>query len=583
MDTPYRPLDPTHREIRLLELAPGSYNDDLVITLRVESLDREWPEYHALSYVWGQEISQHDALVNGRSMPVGLNLDCALRHLRCGISEPKLIWADALCINQQDAEERTSQVLMMKEIYSSAQYVLVWLGSENPQDDYALAYIQSGTMPETGEEAVLLLNILGPICRRPWFGRVWVVQELALSRGDPLMYFGTRTLLWSQFFDYMDRFVKAKETEVPALFTDRTLHYNFMQVAMRVTKLGRIRVWASQASTLTIQAFRTASCLVTDPRDKVFGLLGITSRAPSQIALVPDYSKTIQRVFSEATFSMLQEKISFPYSMLPLHPPRITTITSNYQALPDLPSWALDLNISSQTSEELGKNDPYRVIPDHTFDMDQLLRGACHIPNRIRVSDEYKRLYTQGVHLGTIIEASGSALALELINYRKRAAALHSIYNNHLKPRSIPKSVFLQALTIGGQLFIQNPRPFEKFLDGPMDAKNLSLYYKAIIQLMSQDEFVLFITEKNQVGVAYHCDLENGIRHGDVVVGLFGINCPFVLRPVPGGLDGRPAHTMINIAHVANHKWGHEFLVNAGRTAEWRDFRRYGLEEYMII
>lgn len=585
MTTSYTTLDRTQPQIRLLELHPGSYDDELIVSLHVERLG-SLPEFYALSYAWGHEIAEQRALVNGVSSAVGYNLDCALRHIRWGLSRPKLLWVDALCINQRDLGERSSQVLLMKDIYSSAERVLIWLGSQGSADELLESYIQSGKIPRTDADVMTLLWYLDSTCRLPWFGRVWVAQELALSLKDPVVYLGKTTFPWSQFNVYVHRLAD----EMPGSLRRHPLSYAFFKAMDSVTRLGRIRTF--HTASLTLQVHRTASSRATDPKDKVFGLLGICAFAPGQTVVVPDYTKSIQEVFTEATISMLQEGDNLPYSLLPLLPPRNPKRDSLYQALPGLPSWVLDLNISSQASTDYPQNYPSRFIPECALDLDQLLQPSNHIPHRVRASHGLQRLHTQGKHIGTIVNrfASPPDLSRHNRDCQGRATALRDIYNNCMKPRQIPTDVLLQALTIDGMTTVDNPQLapqlphlFEQLLLSHTCIEAPSPFFDVLVALSNKDESILFVTDQNQVGITYHCDLEDGVRIGDEIVGLFGVNYPFVLRAVPGGLDGRPAYTMINVAHVASHRWGHDFLENARVDARWSDFIGCGLNEYTIV
>lgn len=191
--TPYSALEVNHLEIRLLSLAPGEFDDDLVITLRVVRLGTR-PKYDALSYAWETGDSLRKASVNGVPMSVGKNLDSGLRHLRHSHAEPKLIWIDAICINQTDFRERSLQVRLMGVMYSFAEPVIVWLGPKQPSDKEALDWIKSGQAPDQEtHERMVRLHV--SVCERSWFRRLWVLQELALAQKDPLLYLGRRTVL----------------------------------------------------------------------------------------------------------------------------------------------------------------------------------------------------------------------------------------------------------------------------------------------------------------------------------------------------------------------------------------------------
>jgi hypothetical protein len=168
-NTLYHPLDQEKSEVRLLKLAPGSYDDIIVIEMWVESIcQHQRPEYHALSYVWGTAVSPHKALVNGQTISITTNLDCALRYLRYA-HKSRVLWIDALSINQADVSERSSQVQIMSSIYSLASTVVVWLGPGDKDDEKTIL-----SMMEPRHWEVQAINALIRILQRPWFTRVWV-------------------------------------------------------------------------------------------------------------------------------------------------------------------------------------------------------------------------------------------------------------------------------------------------------------------------------------------------------------------------------------------------------------------------
>ena len=79
--------------------------------------------------------------LHGRQWEITSNLNAALRHLR-DVSEELLIWVDALCIDQSSVDERNSQVLLMKSVYSKAAMVRVWLGESTPGSDEAIEILK---------------------------------------------------------------------------------------------------------------------------------------------------------------------------------------------------------------------------------------------------------------------------------------------------------------------------------------------------------------------------------------------------------------------------------------------------------
>lgn len=152
---PYTPLDRTTGEIRLVRLhMPIVANDDneIICDLITTPLPQS-PSYEALSYTWGSPENKRTIKLNGKPFQVTQNLFGALKHLRQRTvilhNKPRtfphterMLWIDAICINQDDLDERNFQVRLMWHIYSVAGQVMVWLGEEGDDSDVAMEMIR---------------------------------------------------------------------------------------------------------------------------------------------------------------------------------------------------------------------------------------------------------------------------------------------------------------------------------------------------------------------------------------------------------------------------------------------------------
>jgi hypothetical protein len=139
-------LPPDGDNIRLLRLLP---NEDEAAPLHCElrnySLRRLSPRthlYEALSYVWGEPLKTWTIHVDGVTFPVTVNLYAALSRLRDHSFE-RIIWVDAVCIDQKNDKEKVQQIQIMPKIYSQANRVLVWLGEAADNSDQALEEIRA--------------------------------------------------------------------------------------------------------------------------------------------------------------------------------------------------------------------------------------------------------------------------------------------------------------------------------------------------------------------------------------------------------------------------------------------------------
>lgn len=131
--------------VRLLEIQSGRYEDALKFQFHYADLAKSYLRYEALSYVWGKdpfiEINgkfqdyKCAALCDGHKLLVSANLERALRNLRLEY-DSRIIWVDAICINQEDVTERSHQVTLMSAVYGRASRVIAWLGGETERIPY---------------------------------------------------------------------------------------------------------------------------------------------------------------------------------------------------------------------------------------------------------------------------------------------------------------------------------------------------------------------------------------------------------------------------------------------------------------
>jgi hypothetical protein len=200
-------------QFRLLELEPGARGEPLRASLQPWPLS-EYPKYIALSYTWGSDQPPCWIEINGASIQITPSLHDALDQLR-DPTDKLLVWADAICINQSDAAEKSAQVVRMREIYAGADKLHIWMGHpSNPGDDQVAfdllkrlrkIFLAEGNVDEllmevdqyhySSQAPVWESNVwvellsepvkkndwkkLGQFFLQPWFTRVWVYQEVA--------------------------------------------------------------------------------------------------------------------------------------------------------------------------------------------------------------------------------------------------------------------------------------------------------------------------------------------------------------------------------------------------------------------
>jgi len=143
----YLPLDNNKRSdpIRLISLLPGDSSQTIYCRIEIVTL-QECPRYEALSYQWGDSESKYAIVLRNEAgeewnHPVTDNLFAALQRLR-KLKISRMLWVDAICINQQDDAEKNIQVAMMREIYKRSFRTLIWLGEESDNSHNALPLIE---------------------------------------------------------------------------------------------------------------------------------------------------------------------------------------------------------------------------------------------------------------------------------------------------------------------------------------------------------------------------------------------------------------------------------------------------------
>ncbi|KAH7092088.1 heterokaryon incompatibility protein-domain-containing protein [Paraphoma chrysanthemicola] len=283
----YTNLNPTLDEIRLFTLKPSASGSKIEGILKNYPLQNV-PSYHALSYVWGNPEDTRAILVDGHTLSVTANLYDALQHIR-DIHHSTTLWIDAVCINQSDSTERGLQVQMMKTIFANADGVIAWIGPSSAHCGIAMEFILQFAHPNVNMERLLeradsegsrLQNSIHDLFMRPYWGRVWIVQELASARTAQV-----RCGHYSAPLEAFQVFITALNSRLGTIA-------NYMSVtkACRLLKLVKIYWQQSMDKQRLIDIlWSTVDFQATDQRDKIYAILGI-AREQDQKALPLDYT-----------------------------------------------------------------------------------------------------------------------------------------------------------------------------------------------------------------------------------------------------------------------------------------------------
>ncbi|KAE8442775.1 hypothetical protein EG329_002863 [Mollisiaceae sp. DMI_Dod_QoI] len=314
----------TSSEIRLIEVHPGGEPSAVQCSTFIVPKG-DLPDYEALSYVWGSQDDPKTIILDDVAWHVTPNLYCALLHLHFS-DRSRIIWIDALAINQTDLEERNEQVKEMSAIYARASSTLVWLGEAT--DDLVVRTFEFlkfySEFPETFRRIwrdqfttedtsfkIGTVSMMNRVFKLEYWKRIWIVQEILFSDKILLMY-GQYNLAYDEFFACMREIcaVLANPPEhLEAVFPEAHSLVALAQSAiLRISEVIPACGAARHGKHMSLREWRTAQLKrSTDRRDKVFGYYGCFH--PSiQKQISVDYSKALPEIITPMMRLLLQEE-----------------------------------------------------------------------------------------------------------------------------------------------------------------------------------------------------------------------------------------------------------------------------------
>jgi len=316
----YSPIDPYKDQIRLIEIHPGLPGDGIEISLLTVSLYGP-TKYEALSYVWGNfAFADTETIsVDGKSLAIARNLFNAFHTLRYP-SSSRIIWADAICINQQDNDEKRLQVSIMDRIYETAQRVVVYLGEPTAKTEDAMRTLEyfteshADSMDAAPWETTPIEQIqdsLKDIINRSWFYRIWTVQEVTLARRTTMVsgpyevswdanVHSLKTILFRIKAAVMSPEWSMSPSERVSVFDWSNL-LNILETQLR--QAAR-RENATIARTPLDLAFDFRARQASDPRDKYFAIFNIVeddNLLRERVIIRPDYRMSLEDLHQRFT------------------------------------------------------------------------------------------------------------------------------------------------------------------------------------------------------------------------------------------------------------------------------------------
>ena len=578
----YRPI--LAQEIRLLRL--DTQAEHLCGSLETYNLDSA-PEFTALSYTWGTATDEIDFVCNSKSFLLRLNLHKILRLLQTESFEG-LIWVDAICINQNDDEEKVSQIRLMQRIYMQAITVVAWLSTEavniarscrfllqmlrsieveNEADSHTLplgpyvantkyAFLKGKTLRE------IMLPHLSNLFSYTWYSRVWTVQEMLLPR-DLWMRCGKHKLHWTkvnELVNEMDRLGLPqylpsilRSPEDLAYFVSASLTFEYRGLWQNAKK----PIIALQGI-YEIAANREAR----HPQDYVLGFLGLLGPTIASPVLA-SRRDGIEAMFMTLTKAAVAED-AFPGNPLDtslwwLHQACAPIIASQLH----LPSWCPDytlmsclrsvsLQVCSQGEYHAGFRRGSTLASDVAIDVES---GSLMLPGFVmdRVTTVIPGLFWTYEQLTN--DDNGTDLFPLHTHARRWNQACQELATSVLGEEA--QNAVWQVLCgstnseylyrRGGAVACRDDLvKMSKILESSPDRQHIDFgvcieYIDAVRKFTLGRQF--FATSGGRIGLA-----TVGVREGDFVCVLISAVSPFVLRPIPD----IEAYRLVGIAKGGN-------------------------------
>lgn len=314
---------PGESSFRILELLPGVKEDEVAYRLHLEDW-KDPPSYEALSYAWGDRDVKVATICHDAILQVTPNLRSCLQHLRYQ-DRSRWLWADAVCINQQDLGEQGQQVSHIHQIYEAAKQVVVWLGDDEDgqaieatrlitniakascaREQFAIQDLQHRdhicnmtlhvSLTDLESPDQLSWDALAWFFTRPWFSRLWVFQEVNCGR-YVVVKCGAAEIQWD-FVALAANFIRAR----PSYAQNEAFSQGYYENACIMR-----RRYLHDHSSILHMLNSTKNFVTSDPLDRIYALLATPPFRKMSPSLVADYRKTKRRLYEDIAVRCIKD------------------------------------------------------------------------------------------------------------------------------------------------------------------------------------------------------------------------------------------------------------------------------------
>jgi hypothetical protein len=576
----YRRLSRPSSQIRLLKLLSSEATstntpkkDVIECILSDHELD-EAPEFEALSYTWGN-LSQDRLSIRVveswgdkytyTELRVTRNLYAALKRLRC-LSTSRILWIDQICIDQSNKRgsvaERNLQVLFMKNIYQTAQKVIVWLGDDDADTPIIAEMLRR--LPTAPDDAVTDSKILQRLdqevlywiihyetctdghakdrrqalirfLNRQWFGRAWVYQE-AVVAADLKVVLGS----FSFSFDLLVRLIYGTYTlvkEEPDRITSQALKKTKAYGTLRLMWDDRNRLHNRETLDLLSILWCARKYLqASDPRDMVYSFLGVQNL---EYEVAPDYSMkvTLRDAFTTLACNMIRSTEDLRILQC-IVPSTRASGNSPRDIFPSwVPNWSENVFLGGAPIVTPGLRCSFNACRNRKHTWNEGDRKELHV--EAHIIDQVRK----------VIPYESNTTYFEFLKPALRLDDLVALVQSELKDsRHITSRSYVNLpATLLRTLLLDGAFSLEQNIEGRM-AEFLRIYNLDQPRIGSDDDLLLhrylrtlaavafgkkvFVTGHLDIGLAYP-----NIREGDLVVIIHGCKTPCILRQSSKGLS----------------------------------------------
>jgi hypothetical protein len=584
----YPPLkEPRH--IRLLKVTCEGPERRFRSELIHISLDHLHLQYVAISYTWGDDAIK-STIPCGRNQQIGLSASVStILDTLINAGETLVLWIDALCIDQNNnPTEKGSQVRLMKDIYQSARQVAIILGEKTFDSDVAMDFVgplRHALQTLEDRKALISLESVvdetgvdfpGPrwtafrrLLEQPWFTRIWVIQEFAVGK-NPIFIWGSRaveaddlmyitTLIMRHGLSMLvgvDHEDPERSQVAPIGLVDMP--------SLRVVRGVMQQTEQTENKGMVLQQVLTTyfNFNATNPRDKVFALLGLACDAQDKV-LDPDYNSATNQIYAKtARYLLLRDRSIRILHYAGIGFPRV---------LQDLPSWVPDWSVENRIGR-LGHFGGFQEIAGY--------RASGNSIPQIQTGPTPESLIMTGYLVDTVEQIGPVRTAAALGNRPKNEKS----YKVNAATWMDESRAMLDSLNPQRAMWVQTPYPtgetlqsaywrtlIGNFIGAPATSKDEAHYLSWLVfipkllrsnptidwpKMRGAESFDLacstataekrFITtRKGLMGLS-----SPGTRQGDRIAIFLGGATPFIVRENPDVRGRGRTYTLVSEAYV---------------------------------